>query len=65
MRTITSTDEYNQAKEELRELFNADTCHTDSKSAHELMRALDTYEARRCKKKCTEEERLRTAAKTI
>lgn len=55
MRAINTHEEYASAKEELKELFNADTCNTDSKSAHELMRALDTWEAKCIKLTCTKE----------
>lgn len=58
MRAINTNEEYTIAKAELKELFNADTCNTDSKSAHELMRALDTWEAKCIRKSCTEETRI-------
>ena len=55
MRSISNTEEYATAKQELRDMFNADACHTGSKAAHELMRALDFWEAKCIKKSCTEE----------
>lgn len=48
IRIIQTSEEYEWAKSQLRQMFNTDACLVDMNEAHHLMKAMDKYEA-----KCT------------
>lgn len=50
---ITSADQYAQAKEQLKKMFNQDACLVNMNEANDLMKAMDCYEIKQAKLKST------------